>query len=482
MVSSAPDLVARERVVLLVECLTPVHVGSGEALRLDVDYFSASGVTHVLDPERVGEALAGLDALADQLATGVGDRRGFSIGDAIARRKVDPVRLGLYPPVAGKLEASRLRRGLRSADGRLLIPGSTIKGALRTLLLAAWANEDGPHTGRRTRSASRGLEKAAANRGKSRFLAQPLEQEIFRVESEAPRLRRQDAQSDVLRMLAVSDAAFPEAALDVVSSKAVGTNRNTLTAVEALRPSARALVTLRVGDGFVEGKPPFSAAHRLPSFHELARLSHAHAKHLLEGDRDYFRQNPVAASLADRCDQLLARIRSGREGELFLRLGWGTGWRTMTGDLLTPEERARFAGRVGKTRKVVLDGHGRNAEPRNLFGWVRLARATPEDVERILAEAAPAPRRAAPPSVVSATADEPRITVDVFAQAIEALRPKDFGRISALIAEAEGAPGVDERARRLRLLAGRVRELFWGDKKLRKRLRELPALAPYLEE
>jgi len=46
-------------VLFKVECLTPVHIGSGDELARGIDFYSEVGFTEVLDPELVLETLAG---------------------------------------------------------------------------------------------------------------------------------------------------------------------------------------------------------------------------------------------------------------------------------------------------------------------------------------------------------------------------------------------------------------------------------------
>ncbi|MGO9056348.1 MAG: type III-A CRISPR-associated RAMP protein Csm5 [Candidatus Binataceae bacterium] len=321
-----------------IECLTPVHIGSGEELVRGIDFFSAEGFTEVLDPALVLKAFGAFEGFAENIMRG-----GAGIGAFLKSRGSGVAACRLYR-ASGTIEAQKLRVAIRTGDGRPIIPGSSIKGALRTLLLTAWATEGGPHAGKRPGPVIDALWKAGYGH---RTSSQQLEEAVFHFSREG--LRANDPRTDLLRTLAVSDAMFAPGSLKVVSSVAAGTVRNTLTAAEALEPGACALTALRAGDGFVDARLPF--LHQLPDLQTLAGWSHQHARHLFDGDLNYFKSRNEDA-MARRLEDLLAEVEHSPADAIILRLGWGTGWRTMTGDILTPDERNRVMGRVGKTRKV----------------------------------------------------------------------------------------------------------------------------------
>ena len=284
--------------------------------------------------------------------------------------------------------------------------------------------------------------------------------------------------------MAVSDAMFAPGSLKVVSSVAAGTVRNTLTAAEALEPGACALTALRAGDGFVDARLPF--LHQLPDLQTLAGWSHQHARHLLDGDLNYFKSRNEDA-MARRLEDLLAEVEHSPADAIILRLGWGTGWRTMTGDILTPDERNRVMGRVGKTRKVIIEGHSTRGRPHDVFGWIKLAPVSAGDATAIAAATQPAPieiEQVAAPAPVPTTiapAAPPLARRDPFAAAIADLKPKDWGKVNGYVKQAASHPDQAERERRLRLVAEQLTRIFGHDRKRMKEIGQIAELAPYLK-
>ncbi len=450
-----------------VECLSSVHIGSGQELIREVDFHPAGGVTEVLNSEDLLPVLPPLGATSPQRLREEIARR---VTELLRRPNFDisPYRLHR---VAGTIAAQRLRLAVRNADGRAIIPGSSLKGALRTLLLVGLVSDGIPHT-RRLPSLDPIFQAAARNkRGRS------LEDEVFRSNA---RGIRPEPRSDLLRMVAIADAPFGQEALTVASTVAVNTNRTTLTAVETLKPGALSVSRVALGDAFLAARL-FSRS--LPGWPELCAWSRAHSLYLLEADLRYFRDRRLEA-VTSRLEQLMGLVRNEPEESAILRLGWGSGWRTMTGDLLTDAERGE-AVRVGKTRKVIIDGHAAGSTPCDVLGWIRLRPVGTEEAGAIIRAAPPPPRRLTPLAsqalAAQATVMPDSFKADPFEQRMAALRATDYGQVGGLYQQIASATDPRERERRLRMLAARLKQLFGKDKKKLERLRKYEGLAQFLE-
>jgi CRISPR type III-A-associated RAMP protein Csm5 len=445
-----------------LECLTPVHVGSGADLIRSIDFYADGGFTEVLDPDLLLGTAGTIEGFADAIT------RGSGIAPFLKARGLNPAAFRLHR-VQGSIEAQRLRLAIRGGDGRPMIPGSSLKGALRTLLLVAWTAEGGPHARNWSAPARQALDSALAGRPSARG----VEEAVFHFRTD--RIRPNDPKTDVLRTVSVSDAMFAPGSLKVVSSKAVGTTRNTLTAAEALDTGASALMTLKLGDSFLGQHLPFPNA--IPDPIVLAGWSRMHADYLLRGDIEFFKNNHEPR-LVERLEALLGEVQQSPPGVITLRLGWSTGWRTMTGDLLTPDERGQVPRRVGKTRKVIVEGHGLRSEPCGVFGWMRIAPISNADAAALAS--ATRPVRPEPPPIrsspIQTSAPTPAIPIvsDAFAARLRGLKPRDWGMVRGLIKEASGHPEPGERERRLGLLAEQLKKTFGSD---RKRMRELAGMA-----
>ena len=131
---------------LHVRILTPVHVGIGveQAWRLGVDYLLHDGQIQVLDPLRLHRYLAEepgpgrqslLEAYIDQISRPEPDhdrihrlvQEGGLPWETITRHAF------AYPPQAPPLH---IQRHIRTGNGELYLPGSSVKGAIRSAIFA----------------------------------------------------------------------------------------------------------------------------------------------------------------------------------------------------------------------------------------------------------------------------------------------------------------------------------------------------------
>ncbi len=443
-------------------CLTPVHIGSGIEYVSGIDFIVRNGKTFILNSERVLQRLSDIGQLARDL-----DTLRSKIRDLFQGKKAEEY---VWTHAAATVpEGVKTRALLRSALGNPLIPGSSLKGALRTLIFAGRAGNGGPH-----QPMSPELErkfKAAARQAhtRSKNAALDLEQALFRQQA---RLHRNDAKADLMRACSVADVVFAMDCATIVLTKATGTQTNTLTAVEALAAGSAAAATIRLGDRYLESE---LFTDNLPSWERISQWSREHSRFLLRGDLQYFQD--IGANLTARLERLEQQIKQATPQTIFLRLGWGTGWRSMTGDLLPHgQERQRLlpksSARGPKTRKVIVAGS--NHEPSDILGWVSLQPISAEtagELNRAVQPAAPAPPEAPASNPIAVSFPE-----DLFIQGLSHLRPADWGSLAHLYAQAQ----QDEKRRGTRLegLARRISEVWGHDKK---RLAEARAKFPELE-
>ena len=124
--------------------LSPVFIGDGgEALSPDTDFIKQGNQVIIIDQQKMQDALAKNPSLIDEFVQGIrhfdNNRSLFSLSDFITKRlnipfsDVEQCRL----PVEGEIQKTPIRRFIASA-GRAYIPGSTIKGAIRTAVLLDW--------------------------------------------------------------------------------------------------------------------------------------------------------------------------------------------------------------------------------------------------------------------------------------------------------------------------------------------------------
>ena len=357
---------------LKLQVLTPLHIGSGEHLRKDFDFVVHQKRTWRLDVDRV------LQAHWDQW-----QRQGRSGNYPAPGKLLTPADFQnralfryVLPgvPVSGKTYAE-LQTFIKDPWDRPYIPGSSLKGAIRTAL--AWAGWP---------EAFLRLERNAIGR-RAKFAGQKLEKRLF----------GRDPNHDLLRALQVSDLFGPQKpgeGLVVVQARVM--SRQGFAAPISLECAVQATFegTMKI-DAYLLG-PAAGAlgftdrAHWLSHdfLPRLRRYAAARLEHLAQQMERF--AAPGAAQLADYFRRLLHMQREKLPANsTFLALGWGTGWDGKTFWTHLQEDpflfdklvrdfrlqrRPRGAPRRNPgdpfpaTRRVVVK-HDRAAAP---FGWVLL--------------------------------------------------------------------------------------------------------------
>jgi CRISPR-associated protein Csm5 len=294
---------------LTLQTLTPIHIGDGEELRLGFDFAIRDGRTWRLDEDAILEAKwvqMGLDKpgrarypLPGELLNDDDFRNGnffrYVLRGAPRSRKAD----------------ARLKTFIKDHEDRPYIPGSSLKGALRTAL--AWRGWD-EVLGKNYRVDRRDI-------GNSRSWAgQQLERKLF----------GKDPNHDLLRALQVSDLhgnLDPGEALAVVNAQVL--TRGSLQSpieLEALLPNRTLTGSITIEDylfspqaerelGFGSRKAWLDALMQRVQEH-----SHARLEKLLE----WFESVPGAEKIANFYQQLYDLNLSSNQA--LVQIGWGSGW------------------------------------------------------------------------------------------------------------------------------------------------------------
>ncbi|MBM3522365.1 MAG: type III-A CRISPR-associated RAMP protein Csm5 [Alphaproteobacteria bacterium] len=373
--------------------VTPVHVGDGstwtpETFRLEGDELV------LFEPSAV---LAAMDAAQRKGFTAAIDRGQLHQAQQILHGGVRPEhvhgRVGVSSPsraeidkaIADPARAGRVHPFIRSS-GRPFLPGSAVKGAMRTAILstrtqpelgelAPWlANErtDGARTGR---------------------LSSRLQARILDLQ-DGPRA----TDSDPFRFVAVADAALPDRTtrIDrVFNRRRDGTNNDMQMHFETLRTGTMFAIELAADDDRARraGERDRAKAPRRPvGLDELLAAVDGFYRGRWNAEAERFFDNRVPPAATDRGGNAML-VRVGRFSHFEsasidgLRRGWNV--------------KARTPMDAGTTRAVTLDGD--EAVP---FGWILLFRDSAAAAE-FARSAVARPIRAASPNITRATTRTP---------------------------------------------------------------------------
>jgi len=367
-----------------IEILSPAHVGSGDQLS-SFDYVWRGGKLFVLDLDGLlRQPRVSAEELSELLA-----ERGFSLAHYLRERQIAPEAVAQYtvdsPPDP---RGSAVREHIKDIYRRPYIPGSSLKGAIRTAVLWWAMKEDGQRLKSAERAVRRGLSKMQRQvdrrptgaRGITRRWAGKIGGEMERLKD----LLGEDPNRDLLRALQISDgAANASEDLEVRLVETYSLDREgRLTPSQRLRIFAELLkvgattqVTVKIDESLFAYEELGLIGKR--DWLELSRVCNEYTSRLMDAEGAFYRDHRLA-QVANSYGKLRQELNKAGEGVFLLPIGWGAGWETKTvGRLLREDDPALFSdlrekfrlGKMGydifpKTRRLV-DG----AQP---LGWVKL--------------------------------------------------------------------------------------------------------------
>ncbi|OQW87216.1 MAG: type III-A CRISPR-associated RAMP protein Csm5 [Thiotrichaceae bacterium IS1] len=374
----------------LVEILTPVHVGTGNDLVHESDYILETGQLRVIDKntlfnilvESEREDLKDLSAKMTQLSDLVryaGKRDGYIL---------KPTDGKTFRDTDGNLKKVQIREHIKDGFFQPYLPGSSIKGAIRTALLAKMIKERGLENLKKEKPPLLPTNRLSSAERASEKLSQHLfARKAF---EEKEKEKQSPPQFDFLRALHVGDANFdkplPEILklVEVHHFNPIGKKQLT-TYTEALIQETCGSFTLQ-WDKFLfeheEANSMFESEKLsdIADFDKLREILNAHALQRLEEEITFF-QSHRATSAIESCRDLLRRVKQ-EANAAYLQLGWGGGWCNKTGNWMDRETKAEMrklypknfgsGENFPKTRRLIV----KNGQPYFPLGWIKIYSAT----------------------------------------------------------------------------------------------------------
>lgn len=385
---------------------SPVFIGSGFKLRNKLDFFSSQAKTHVFDLNKlIRDRIDDMDALEAAML-----RRDMPAYIQDAGLKTSDY---LRKSYMGDCKSEELASPLSDGLGRPIIPGSSIKGSIRSALFAYFLekrnlNEE-QNLDRYLDLISR-RDHGAQRRGKGKFPGRDLEEFLLSTFNRKDRSKRGTAPSyDIGRVLRVGDATFSPDSLEVFNIAVINEvsngfqwfvrkergksindaslhNANKIGVAgisydpETTRPSHFSMSLDHSALESIGWKESFDVK-------VIAHACNTTSKKVLQDDLHYVTDampdQPDLSMVRENLEELVELVeeleqenRERDKSSWLQRIGWGSGYLSMTGAHATPQmvseiQKIYNLGRQGfeypKTRRIALD---LNAKPSTLMGWV----------------------------------------------------------------------------------------------------------------
>ena len=333
-----------------VKVLTPVHIGTGEELQENLDFYIKNNRVRVLDFDHLMVACeqAGIDPMP-YVEEGRLDKLFNASVVSQPKPDIDPrwaklatlqnrnqAQLEPDDGLAYQAQIQAVNRPqtilsqIKTASSQGYIPGSSVKGAIRTVLARHLMNDN------TVRSQVAGQLRNQGHRAWQRRAGQEMEKKLF-----GPNPNR-----DLGRVIQVTDVG-PDARVQVIEVLIANMHRNgqlrwknlshrrnsdnpkqgTSIFCECLSVGAELLTEIRIDRWLLERPELRFNAYRDPIL-QFESLCRAQAKAHLEKEAMFFRKGGLN-DLSSFCEKQLLPLTEKNSG-FVLRVGWGTGWEDKT--------------------------------------------------------------------------------------------------------------------------------------------------------
>lgn len=364
-----------------IEVLSPLHIGTGNILRRDFEFGVHDNQTWVIDTDALASEILDRGAASAQWQSLLAGRPAVELLDADDYQPDGPlIRYSMRGTPKAQATGSEIREMIKDAWDRPYLPGSSLKGALRTAFIVDAFEELGMTVDLND------LE------DRPKFAARNIERSIVAPRSE----QRRAPNNDIFKALQVSDSGPDTQKRMALITGAVYAGKETSipVALECMPRGATVSATLTLDQMMLDRYGPerlnWDRDKQVKWIKNLRLRANKLAYRHIQAELRYWTERGIQG-LADFYRLRFAEMRKLRDEKdrttFYMQVGWGTGWSSKTlGHILTADGANfyRIVKRYGRTmdlrgnyqqgeafprsRKIVVEDD-RMVAP---FGWVRV--------------------------------------------------------------------------------------------------------------
>ena len=367
-----------------LKTITPVHIGTGETLS-QIDGFYDNGQWHRIDIDAVLAAIPESDLNRLTIAMG---QRDFQWKGYLPTNQPSA---SYTLPCPEDPRETEIRETIKHPSNRPMIPGSSIKGAIRTAMLWDLIGDSNQEP---FKYSVNYLQEQLQRRPNRNWVGQSIERHVL----------GKDPNHDLMRAVQVSDTApIPIEALEMGVAWTVTLNqrgelvqkrergREYKTFAEQIRAEQTFDFSIKIDKSLFGGHEKrelgYSDHQERVVCEELADVCNFVTVELAKDEAEFYEYYRLP-ELANFYESLSKQIENLQDGAFILQIGWGTGYlpKTVTGlltggdnDLMMKLRRHYRLGRsrsggdyydeeFPKTRRVLYD----RQIPKSPLGWVQI--------------------------------------------------------------------------------------------------------------
>jgi len=380
----------RQNYLCLIEAITPIHIGNGEKLQQDIDFLYERNAIHVFHRQRLFNeiqkmGMSGISEFSNAIEDG-------TLADWIRKRELLNKIKAYSAPCRNNRSPISITVQLRDGFGRPLVPGSSLKGSMRTAIILKLAREDNNKI-----FLNREIDSYSKENGKPpKFPDQRL----------CRRLLGETPNENFMRCLTAGDVTFEPSDIRLqmvsmdrmVSTEKMGAKFSIF--VESVQAGAKGSGQLSF-DLYLKEADRNKKCFDFKMSMELSVLLKAirqRTKQTIDQEIEFLKKlnGDHCRELVTFYQELSERQKTLSDNQTLLQLGWGSGWRSMTGPLLTQEDLNQNNLALRKTLRLA-DKHWKFPFPKSRkiasdvghsvpIGWILLSLTAMEEKRRQDAE------------------------------------------------------------------------------------------------
>lgn len=375
-----------------IETLSPLHIGSGRELLANYEYLyfgkqatvilaKEEKIMEIFGKEDIGEWLDIIEKKGDLLKALFSRTDSLNLNE-LAHRKI-AIKGDSKPD-----NSQNIKEQLFNGMGKPLVPGSSLKGAIRTAVFAANLHKQ-PDLVRNNYLITR--EKYVKGQKATVFQDNGLEKKLL----------GSDPNHDIFRLLRVGDVLFSDT--EAFRSYSVNKGRegwfvsDKISAFMECIPAQReSLLQISIPDDLIKQAQKqnyFAQNTQQLQLKKLFATINDHTQKLLNNELAFWSQDKaknkqIVNEYIIHLQQLIASAKQCQEGECILRLGGGSGVDFMTGDwqeaLLSPDNYEKWVKQFrGSAFELGFPKTRRLAHNQSPIGFVRLKMVSANEKEII---------------------------------------------------------------------------------------------------
>ena len=355
-----------------IETLSPVHIGNGTFLQQGNDYIVEDNHINVLSLDKLGKIIGTDNTTIREWTKAIEEGNGefFVKGKMQGHSYQEYTKRHIESSIKIDQRKNTLKECIHDGMGYPYIPGSSIKGAIRTAYFSSLAKKTIPSK-----------LNSEENKKKWRNIIAGMEKELLHFQDGS----KKSPANDIFKFLHTGDAYFEKGVEKVVeqinlniTKKASLLDNSKPQMVEVIRRGVSSQFRLIIKDAFYQ-------LAKIDSIQDLLKMINDHTYNLLCDEIDFWAKGEGSSytgqdDYLDQLDIILDKIEECQPNECILRIGQASGWRFVTGAWLEDIDKQYFKYEIVPQcrpknflyKDYPFPKSRRIDESSNVFGFVKL--------------------------------------------------------------------------------------------------------------